>query len=279
MNFNSAMNNLASGINKHADLIMTIGAVIGLATTVYLAIKATPKAEDVIYDTSHDIDDVKRAEDEGRISHESAEREIRDIKIYSIKKLVRIYAPTAVSAIGTTCLILGSNKISRTRNAALNTALNAANFAYAEYRDRVRSTIGEKKETAIYDEIVQSHIESLPPPTDLSSIVNTGNGNTICRIELVPGNPATGLYFYSSADAVHRARNNVNADGLDNGFIEFRDLLYELGLRKQYKDIDPRIGWEIASRNDLIEFRESSHIHDNGEPVLDIGFYNNPIYI
>lgn len=265
--------NLARGINQNADIIMTVSALIGLVSTVALAIRETPRAIDIIDDAHYSLDHLEGALKEHGISYAEYEEAKRDIRRNTTFALAKNYAPALISGITTGACIIGSTAVNRSRNAALSGLLNATNVAFSEYREHVQNSIGEKKETEIYDEIREEHIVQNPPVQN--QIFNTGKGETLCYIEILPGDPTSGLYFYSSPEAVHAAINDANAEGISSGYVSMKDLLYFLGLKIPGKGTD-LYGWQITSRNDLIDIRESSHVHPSGKPVLDIGFYNHP---
>lgn len=268
---------LANRINANADIIMAAMALVGLGSTIALAIQETPTAERIIFDSRDDIEAIKHECDEKGWSKEEEQKAIREIRLRTVRDLAINYAPTAFGAFATGALIIGSNKINRTRNAALTGSLNAANLAFQEYRERMRAAIGENKETAIHDDIRRSHIEAseLPPP---NLITNTGNGNTLCYIELEPGDKDTGVYFWSSPEAIHAAENDTNAYGLERGSVSFEDFLYFNKLKIKSHGVRMR-GWRIHNRDDFVHLREGSHIHPiNGQPVLDISFWDPPYY-
>lgn len=264
---------IARGINQNTDIILTGSALIGLGTTTFLAIKETPRAIDILDDAKETIDKIEDAVDQGRLDEDEADEKIVKIRRQTAKKLAMNYAPAAVSFTVTAGCIVGSNKASRNKNAALSSALNAANLLYSEHRDRVREEYGEKKETKIHDEIRKEHIDKNPPVRP-ERIYDTGKGDTLCYIELFPGDPDTGIYFYSSPEAVMAGINEANAQGVECGYVSMQDLLWFLGLRIKGKGTN-LIGWQITSRTELIQIRRSSHLY-NDKPVLDISFYNYP---
>lgn len=274
MTFKDLANTIARGIDDHSDVLLTLTALVGLVCTVGLVIKETPDAMDILDDSRELLDRIDRAVEDGGLRPEDAEVDVKRIKKDTAIKLVKNYIPAEIAFGITAGSIFGSNKVSRERNAALSAALNAANIMYSEYREKTRETVGEKKENQIYDDVRKDHIDKTPlPPPD--SIYRTGNGDTLCHIETLPGDVTTGIYFYSSPEAVHAAINNANAEGIESGYVSMEDLLFFLGLRiKSYGT--GLFGWQIRSRNDLIQTREGSHVHESGKPVLDIGFYNPP---
>lgn len=273
MSLKEVGNKIAAGINKHADIILTGSALLGLGTTVFLAVKETPAALDILDDAKDSIDRIDKAVEDERMDEYDAEEKIKKVKTDAAKKLVINYLPAGISFVGTSACIIGSNKVSRSRNAALSGALNAANIAYNEYRDHVREEIGEKKENKIQEDIRKEHVEAYPP-TKVERIYNTGNGDTLCHIETNPGNPETGIYFYSSPEAIMRAINEANMEGMRSCYVSMQDLLWYMGLNVKGDGVS-LIGWNMAKEAELIEPRRSSFLY-NDRPVLDISFYNNP---
>lgn len=278
--------NFTNGVNRNADLILTGLAVCGVVSTVVLAVRETPAALDILDDYNAYKKEVIKDYVDGYIDKAEALYRLEEAQKDAAFDLARNYLPAGISLLATTGCIIGSNKILRTRNAVLTTSLNAANIAYNELRDKTRDVVGEKKEKEIHDAIQKDHIERSPKNAPAISgstiapgngnIIHTGGGNTLCRIELIPGLAESGLYFYSSPQAVHKAINDANADGLSFGYVSFADLLWYLGIRIKYGGTMLK-GWRISSRNDFISIREGSFVHPlTGEPVLDISFYNNP---
>lgn len=270
--------NIARATNSNLDILMGLSAIGGVAITVFLAIKETPEAEDIIYKAKEIIEDIEHDDD---LPTEESEREIKKVRVGMVKKLIFNYTPTIISLILTILLIIGAVGKGRSYNALLTNTLNATNFAYQEYRDHVRDVIGKKEETEIYDDIREEHIKSVPIPEN-SQIIYTGNGQTLCYIELEQGDPDTGIYFWSSPEAIYKGLNELNAFVLrnENHCCTQSDALYFWGLKLKGHGVTLR-GWRVDPDNgyELIDIRTSSHIHpQNGLPVLDIAFWEPPSY-
>lgn len=261
----------------NADRITSVLAIIGLGATVGLAIEETRKGIDIL-DTAYDeIASIKHEVAEKGWSEEEETRAIREVQKETVKQLVVNYIPTIVGMVTTSACIIGSNKISRDRNAVLSGGLNAANLAFQEYRDHVRKAIGEKKEVEIHDDIQKKHIESSAVPFE-SRILNSGDGDTLCYIELEPGIRDAGIYFYSSYEAVRAAVNDANGEGLETGYVSLADFLYFLIKKNVTYSGITMSGWRIQSRSDFIKIRTTSFVHESGKPVLAISFWEQPYY-
>lgn len=277
MSLKESFRRLGNETQKNADLILTMSALIGLVSTIYFVAKETPEAIDIIDDEKKTEKIIDNDYKEKLLSDEEYVTEKKRVKKECAKNLVINYLPAAVSAGTTAACIIGSNRVSRTRNAAVSSALNAATIAYQEYRDAVKKEIGPKKELEIEDKVRKEHIDATPLPSH-EDIFRTGNGNTLCRIELSPGDATSGYYFYSSPDAVYRGINKADAQANAFGYISYQDLLWFWGLRIKGYSAD-KLGWNRKNASDLIRdnIKETSHVHPvTGEPVLDLYFYEPP---
>ena len=104
---------------------------------------------------------------------------------------------------------------------------------------------GNETYTKIQEDIREEHIKA-HPPAQVEKIYNTGNGDTLCHIETNPGNPETGIYFYSSPEAIMRAINEANAEGMRSCYVSMQDLLWYMGLDVKGDGVN-LIGWNMRS--------------------------------
>lgn len=219
----------------NSSTILTALGVSGTVTTAYLAAKATFT---VGYHTS--------VNDEAGVKNPSA-------KEYA-KTYWKLYIPAAVSGAVTVTCIIGAAKINARRTAALTAAYSLSERAYAEYKDKVIETLGEKKERKVRDDIAEARVRDNPPPD--SGVLLAGSGDVLC-LELW-----TGRYFQSDMETLRRAVNEVNARILRNDEARLNDLYHILGL--QSTSVSEYSGWRSPR---LLEIRPSAHLHD-GKPCL-----------
>src|SRR6185369_9506232 len=114
--FTNASKQFARTIDRNSPTILTALGVAGLVSTVILAIKATPKALDILDQESkyrcEAIDDPKYG------------MPIEPVE--AIELTWKEYIPTAVMGAVTIACMVGSNHISLRRNAALASLLSIA---------------------------------------------------------------------------------------------------------------------------------------------------------
>lgn len=271
---------LARGINANADIIMSIIAIGGLVSTVALAIKATPKANDILDETKHKINRIKKIADEEKWTNEELDSEVRDVQLSCAKDLAIIYAPTAISLVGTTALIIGSNKINRSRNAAMAGALNATNIAFQEYKEHVKTSIGEKKFREIDESFEEKRSRDRPKlmETPNHEVYNTGHGNKLYSIDTIPGNINTRVFFRSSPEAVKQAELDFNSamlfDGGENDGL-YADYLWYLGIHDAIKYNGAMLTHhKMENAQDFVHARYHEYIHPTtNENWCHIDFY------
>lgn len=238
---------LKSNISKNSPTILTGMAVAGLVTTVGLAVKATPKALQII-----DL-----AEQE--TGYQLEKKEV-------IKATWKCYIPTALMGAASIGCIIGANKVSLRRNAALASVYSVTEATLKEYQNKVVETIGEKKAKQVKDEVAKEVVKKNPP--NEKEVIITGKGETLCLDVL------SGRYFKSDIDKIRRVENDINSRMLQDDFISLNDVYYELGLEPT--KLGDNMGWH--QDESLLYFDFSSQLTPEGVPCMVIDYQVEPQY-
>lgn len=249
---------LSSTINKNSPSILTALGVAGLVTSVILAIKATPKAIEII-----------EREKDWRVDewHQHG-APIEEIEVLDVVELTwKCYLPTFAMMLATSACIIGSNRINLRRNAALASLFTITETALREYQEKVKEQIGEKKEELIRGEIAQDKLDK--NPVDEKTVVITGKGNYLCFDSF------SGRYFQSDADTLQKAANTFNQKLLRNGWLNINEFYWEIGLEPI--EMGDEMGW-IAERN-LLELKFTSKTAKDNEPCLVVEYRVIPVHI
>ena len=237
---------------KHSPEILIGIGVAGFITTTVLAVKATPKALDLI----------ARADDEkfdnGHGEHLT--------KIEVIKVAWKPYIPVAVTGVVSIACVIGANSVNSKRNAALATAYQLSTAALNEYKDKVIETIGEKKEQTIREKISKDRIEQNPVANN--TVYVTGDGDSLFL------EPISKRYFKSDIERVRSVINTLNEIMYNDPFgnISLSDFYDDIGLERT--DISDDIGWNIANGSIKVEFHPA--MSDNGKPCLALYYTTAP---
>lgn len=247
-NLKQFFGSVRTGLSKHSpEILMGIG-IAGMITTTVLAVKATPKALQL-------IEEEKRKQETDKLK-----------PVEVVKVAWKPYIPTATTMIFSTACIISGNSVNAKRNAALATAYKLSEAAYTEYREKVVETIGENKEKAVKDKIAKDRVEQNPPSQ--SEVIITGKGETLCL------DVFSNRYFKSDIDKIKRAQNELNHRLLTNDYISLNEYYSELGL--SHDQMGYSLGWRVDKG--LIDLYFSSQLDPEGTPCLAVAFNNPPEY-
>ena len=205
---------------KRSPEILTGIGIAGMITTTVLAVKATPKAINLIEEKKRDIYREQKGHDpEYRLDYQKP----LPSKLDYIKVAWKPYIPAAITGAASISCIIGANSVNARRNAALAAAYNLSRSALTEYKEKVVETIGEKKAKSIKDKIAKDKIDK--DPVSKTDVIITGKGNTLCY------DAFNSRYFYSDIDTIKKAINELNRRMLNEMYISLNDFYNELDLR------------------------------------------------
>lgn len=252
INWKSGMQTLGNRIQKKSPEILTGIGIAGMITTVFLAVKATPKAMRLI------------AENSGTsnlgVAYAPNKRE-------TVKLCWKTYIPAAVTGtVSIACLIFASSANGR-RNAALAVAYELSETAFKEYRDKVVETVGEKKEQAVQDAVAKEQMRK--NPVENREIILTNNGDTLCLDML------SGRYFKSSVDKLKRAETELNRQMNGETYVSLNDFYYLIGL-PPLQLIGDKLGWN--GNKGHMSLRFSAQLTEDETPCLVMGYWAEPYY-
>ena len=253
LNIAKLANDIKSGVSKHSPEILTGIGIAGMVATTVLAVKATPKAIELI-------------QNEKELA-ESYNEELTPMD--KVKVCWKCYIPAAVTGVMSITCLIGASSVNTKRNAALTAAYTLSDSALREYREKVVETIGEKKEKTIKDKISEDTIKQ--NPVTKSEVYITDKGDSLCF------EPMSGRYFKSDIDKIKRAKNNLNEKILIDAFnagVSLNDFYEEIGLPKTSMGENP--GWNLDTG--IIDIYLSAQITDEGTPCLVINYTNPPKY-
>ena len=252
LNVSKSCKNAKVMVSKRSPEILTGLGIAGMITTTVLAVKATPKALDLI----------ARAEDEKFDNGHGDKLTVSE----KMKVAWKPYIPAAITGVASISCIIGASSVHAKRNAAIAAAYNLSQTALTEYKEKVVETIGEKKEQAIKDKIAKDKIKK--DPVSKSEVIVTGKGNTLCY------DAFNSRYFYSDIDQIKRAINELNRIMLNQMYVSLNDFYDELNLK--HSGNGDELGWKLD--DGFIEVDFSSQLSDDGRPCLVIEYMVAPRY-
>lgn len=240
------IDSLATMIKRNSTTILSSTAITGVATTAYLASRATLKAAPEILE--------KPWFEESRA--ERVKRQIRETW--------KFYIPAAASGVVTSVCIIGVAKVGNRRAMAAQAAFVLTERAYSEYRDKVIEEYGEKKDLKIRDSIAEDRVRNNPP----KDVLVMGSGHILC-CEL-----HTGRYFPSDIETLKRSTNELNATLLRQDQVSMEEWYYMIGLDPTSLSSD--VGW---TSDKLMDLKFTSVLTPDGRPCLAFDYnYFKPLY-
>ena len=242
-------------LGKYSPQILTGIGVAGMITTVVLAVKATPKALDLIEDKKEELDTDKLT------------------VIDTVKTAWKPYAPAVVTGVLSTVCIIGGNAVGTRRTAALAAAYKISETALHEYKDAIIETVGEEKAKEVKEKVAQNKLDKNPVVE--KQIIVTNKGTFLCYDSL------SGRYFQSDIETIRKAQNDIN-DYLFSEDYASLNMFYDfLGL--EHTRLGAELGWKIDSGTLQIEF-DSTLASDKsqgiapGTPCLVLDYNVAPKY-
>lgn len=236
------------GCKKHSPEILIGVGVGGFFTSIVLAIKATPKAcelmEEYKLDTGKD---------------EMTKKEV-------VATTWKCYIPTVITAGCSAACVVGGTRTGLKRNAALAAAYKISQESLELYREKVIETIGEKKEKAVRDQVAQEQYERRDKQ---QQVIITNRGEMNCY-DLM-----TKKAFKSDVNIIEKAVNQVNGVISNEMSADYNEFLERVGL--PYFESFSDIGWQIEDFP--IEVKFTYGPDDSGAPCLIVDWYNEPHYI
>lgn len=237
LNFKRFANNARTKASDHLpDILLAAGIASGVTATV-LAVKATPKALELI--------------EEKKV--EEGKSELTTVEV--VKTCWKPYIPAATSTIFGVGCILGSRSVNTRRSAALATAYKLSETAFAEYKEKVIETIGEEKEKKVKEKVKQTQLEK--DPVSKKEVIITGRDNQLFYDYL------SGRYFYSSVETIQKAQNKINEQMLKSfdGYTSLNQFYEEIGLPAI--GLGYELGWSVSTGTIEIECGDAMVTDDN----------------
>lgn len=255
---------IRSGMEKHSPAILTGLGIIGIGSTVVFAVRATPKALDLIDDAyldkarcDHDEMVYGMGGGEPVIGHKLEYLGVRD----TVKATWKCYIPAAVMGAFTIACFIGSNRVSALRTAALSSAYSMTEKALNTYEQKVIDILGADKNEEIREEIVKDQLDS---STDVV-IPAYSTGSELCYDCL------TGQYFWSDRESIREKVNDFNEMLLKDMYGDKNEWLLSIGCN-QVEDGD-LLGWNSEK---LLDVNIKSLVAPNGKPCLAVSYYTKP---
>lgn len=213
MEFKGLVNSAKKAIDKNSPEILAGIGVAGMIFTVIEAVRATPKALDILEDYRYNND----------LSYDDK----IPVKVI-VKSCWKVYAPTFILGICSAGSMIGSTTISHRRNVALAAACSIAERTLDTYKNKVIEELGEdvhqKIEDTIYKERAEEDYERVQSGSVKENIIETGNGGYLFM------DCMSGQKFRSCKEAIDGAVNEYNRTLIKDQWTELNEFYDLLGI-------------------------------------------------
>lgn len=249
---NKLLTGIVGKIKDYSPEILISAGVVGMTTSTVLAVRATPRALQLIKEKEQELETTMLTPKE------------------TIQAAWKPYIPAiGVGLVSASCIILGTSQNIK-RNAALATVYAVSENTLKEYQRRTRAIAGEEKAREIETAVAKARIaDAKPVIVDYDNseyITNTGDGDTLIFDSF------SGRYFRSSMNALDRAMNSINKSLLNEHYMTMNDFYNEINIPTI--EAGSLIGW--SAEVELMDIGYDSDVDKNGQPYLILTHYNRP---
>lgn len=248
-----SMKSITGFLSKNSPTILTIMGAVGLVTTVAMAIKATPKAEDILYDA-----ELEKGDGEERIPLTKTE---------VIKETWKVYLPTALMGTASIACIFGAQYCGKRQREVLASSYILAQTTLQEYQRRVVERIGENKEKEIQSEVRTAIAHYQAPVANFTveskEAYDTGHGKSLFYD--IPSD----TYFRSELNFLKKTMNDLNSKmiGGSEPYLDYNDIRSAWGL-PWYK-----LGSEmIVTPERQLELHFDPELMENGDVRINVDY-------
>lgn len=235
-------------VSKRSPEILIALGVTGFISTTVLAVKATPKALQLIEERKKE------------------ERTDKLTVMETVQTTWKCYIPAVVTGTVSAACVIGANSVHAKRNAALATAYKLSETAFREFKDKAVEEVGEKKVEQIYEKIAQDRVTKSDAKPDVKVEI-TGKGEYLYQDPF-------GRRFYSSRTAIDLAIANINLKLHKWQYVSLNDFYEELGLESAPEGDE--LGWNLKGGE--IDINIKTATTTDGNPCGVLMFTVRPDY-
>ncbi len=239
---------VSHALKKASPTILTCIGAVGVVATTVLAVKATPKALELVKADSrknHDGD-----------PHAATKAEV-------VKSCWKCYIPAAVTGTATIACIFGANVLNKRQQASLASAYALVSRQYGDYKRKVKEIAGEEVHKQVMKSLAVEKAKDVP-------IVSDGFVG-YSSLDFEDANEETRLfydsfserYFESTIGKVLQAEYHLNRNFMFGGYISLNEFYKFLGLEET--ELGAAVGWNSCNGDIFwIDFNHSKAMVDDG---------------
>lgn len=218
-------------LKRASPTILTCLSAVGVVATAVLAVRATPKAlqmiEEAEYKKRKDTDDVLTP-------------------IETVQVAWKPYIPAAGVGLATIVCLFGANGLNKRQQASITGAYIFLDKAYREYKAKVKELYGEDGERQVRSEIAKDKRDQS---------IEEGSDGVLLFFDFF-----SGRYFNRSMEQVIDAEYQLNRKFVHNDYVTLNEFYDLLGLDPV--DFGDSLGWSIGAGENFYNYQWVDFEHE-----------------
>lgn len=242
-------------LKRSSPTILTCVGAIGVVATAVMAVKATPKAVDLIRTDS------RRNHDGDPYAY---------TKLEAVQSCWQCYIPAALVGLSTISCIFGANILNKRNQASLVSAYALLNQSYRQYREAANSVYGEDADSKIKVQMAKDTYISADGYSVYSSDLDPESEKILCY------DLYSQRYFMSTMASVLNAQYHLNRNFSLRGDVTVNEFYEFLGIDKI--NCGDEIGWSMMESDIMWLDFENGHVEmDDGMVCCVISALWDPV--
>lgn len=250
------MNNLLGRsqlfLHRNASTILTCLGGVGVVVTAVMAVKATPKALELL----------ERAE------------EVKGEELNTIEK-VKVAGPTYIPSIlvgaSSIACVFGANALNKQQQAALMSAYMLIDNSYKEYKNKLKELYGEETHNNIINSIMVEKAEDMNIHADCFWVDCDLSLEEDTAEPVLFYDEHSGRYFETTIEQVITAEYHLNRNFVLRGYVYLNEFYEFLGIEQT--DYGSVLGWAV---NDEMYWIDFNHRKSTINDELDVYIIETP---
>lgn len=245
------MNNLLTSskvfVRRNGSTILTCIGGAGVVVTAVMAVKATPKAMQL-------LDEAKEEKGEALT------------KLEKVKVAGPVYIPAVLVGVGTLACVFGASMLTKRNQASLMSAYALLDSSYKDYKDKVKELYGEDGDKEVRQEIAKdkySEADILREPGKVTFYDEFSR-----------------RFFQSTLESVQRAEYQINRDLVMQDWATINNFYDYLNIPPI--DGGDIVGWSQAMNGDMywqtwVDFTHDKMVDDDGLEYYILRMFQEPV--
>lgn len=240
---------MGRAMKKASPTILTCIGAIGVVATAVLAVKATPKALELV-------------EADSRKNHDGDPNAAT--KMEAVKSCWKCYIPAAATGVATITCVFGANILNRRQQASLASAYALLNRTYQDYRRSVKNVFGEEGDQMVLQDMAIERVDQEHTIYTSGAFESTTLDFGVPEEEHLFYDIYSDRQFTSTIGKVLQAEYHLNRMFAINGEAMLNEFYKYLGIAP-LPDCE-ELGWWVDYANEIywVEFNHTIAFFDDG---------------